>query len=445
MKETTSTIKNMYLLRNNTFLNQLSNMDNNVYKVTSFILAKLQIQLQKQFPELNIDVYYKLDDVMKININIDDLKSLGLDHNLLFGKGLTNLLTKIRNTNVEFISYITGKLIISGLVAEFQKDLKNRRITAFISKEVFMFLLDYNLKFRKQYNTEDLIEINPKLIITKDSIIDDSISPKETNRRLPKTLLTGYSKIDMKIVKEFKSYYTQIMFIDFKSAIEKNNSKKIIKSYSMRVNYTIEKIRNKFKLENKYKKYSDLKKNVIDTFVNEINKSKYMEVSYIEIFKTSRGGKKVVEIEFYIKILNKLLIVDDEIIEQTAMSINEDINENKNTVQTLISKIYNSTGKRLSENTITNLFNMYGEFETTEAINKLCIISDKENKIKAPKAYLIKMLDNDKINKKQQQNKQSHKKDNSFFNFQEREYDYDYLEKVLTGEEEYDGRPYSKY
>ena len=48
-------------------------------------------------------------------------------------------------------------------------------------------------------------------------------------------------------------------------------------------------------------------------------------------------------------------------------------------------------------------------------------------------------------NGRKQQSKQSHKKDNSFFNFQERGYDYDYLEKVLTGEEEYDGRPYSKY
>ena len=47
--------------------------------------------------------------------------------------------------------------------------------------------------------------------------------------------------------------------------------------------------------------------------------------------------------------------------------------------------------------------------------------------------------------RKQQKNNQSKRKDNSFFNFQEREYDYDYLEKVLVGEEEYDGRPYSKY
>ena len=440
MKETTPTIKNMYLLRNNTFLNQLSNMDNNVYKVTSFVLAKLQIQLQKQFPELTIDVYYKLDDVMKINIDINDLKSLGLDHNLLFGKGLTNLLSKVRNTNIEFISYITGKLIISGLVTEFQKDMKNKKITAFVSKEVFMFLLDYNLKFRKQYNTEDLIEVNPKLIITKDSIIDDSISLKEINRRLPKTLLTGYSKIDMKIVKEFKSYYTQIMFIDFKSAIEKSNANTIIKKYYIKLNYSIEKIRCKFKLENKYKKYSDLKKNVIDTFVNEINKSKYMNIKYDEIFKTSRGGKKVVEIEFNVTMLDRLLTLDDEIIEQIEISINDTI-KSSDITQVLISKIYNSTGKRLSENTITNLFNMYGEFETTEAINKLCIISDKENKIKAPKAYLIKMLDNGR----KQQSKQSKRKDNSFFNFQEREYDYDYLEKVLTGEEEYDGRPYSKY
>ena len=444
MKETTPTIKNMYLLRNNTFLNQLSNMDNNVYKVTSFVLAKLQIQLQKQFPELTIDVYYKLDDVMKINIDINDLKSLGLDHNLLFGKGLTNLLSKIRNTNIEFISYITGKLIISGLVTEFQKDMKNKKITAFVSKEVFMFLLDYNLKFRKQYDTKDLIEINPKLIITEDTYKENAITYTQ-RKKLPKTLLTGYSKIDIKIIKEFKSYYTQIMFIDFKSAIEKSNANTIIKKYYIKLNYSIEKIRCKFKLENKYKKYSDLKKNVIDTFVNEINKSKYMNIKYDEIFKTSRGGKKVVEIEFNVTMLDRLLTLDDEIIEQIAISTNDTI-KSSDIIQVLISKIYNSTGKRLSENTINDLFHMYGKFETNEAINKLCVISDNKNKIKAPKAYLIKMLDNDKINKQQKQNNnQSKRKDNSFFNFQERKYDYDYLEKVLVGEEEYDGRPYSKY
>lgn len=47
--------------------------------------------------------------------------------------------------------------------------------------------------------------------------------------------------------------------------------------------------------------------------------------------------------------------------------------------------------------------------------------------------------------RKQQKNNQSKRKDNSFFNFQEREYDYDYLEKVLIGEEDYDGRSFSKY
>ena len=47
--------------------------------------------------------------------------------------------------------------------------------------------------------------------------------------------------------------------------------------------------------------------------------------------------------------------------------------------------------------------------------------------------------------RKQQKNNQSKRKDNSFFNFQEREYDYDYLEKVLVGEEDYDGRSFSKY
>lgn len=63
-------------------------------------------------------------------------------------------------------------------------------------------------------------------------------------------------------------------------------------------------------------------------------------------------------------------------------------------------------------------------------------IKDKQKVIINPKEI---------SNGKKQQSKQSKRKDNKFFNFPEREYDYDYLEKVLTGEEEYDGRPYSKY
>ena len=66
-------------------------------------------------------------------------------------------------------------------------------------------------------------------------------------------------------------------------------------------------------------------------------------------------------------------------------------------------------------------------------------IKDKQKVIINPKE-----ISNGRKQQKQNNN-QSKRKDNSFFNFQEREYDYDYLEKVLTGEEEYDGRPYSKY
>lgn len=66
-------------------------------------------------------------------------------------------------------------------------------------------------------------------------------------------------------------------------------------------------------------------------------------------------------------------------------------------------------------------------------------IKDKQKVIINPKG-----ISNGRKQQKQNNN-QSKRKDNSFFNFQEREYDYDYLEKVLVGEEDYDGRSFSKY
>ena len=81
------------------------------------------------------------------------------------------------------------------------------------------------------------------------------------------------------------------------------------------------------------------------------------------------------------------------------------------------------------------------DYEAIKQGRKICAlrfkIKDKQKVIINPKEIYN--------GRKQQKNNQSKRKDNSFFNFQEREYDYDYLEKVLTGEEEYDGRPYSKY
>ena len=63
-----------------------------------------------------------------------------------------------------------------------------------------------------------------------------------------------------------------------------------------------------------------------------------MNVKYDEIFKTSRGGKKVVEIDFNVTMLDKLLTLDDEIVEQIAISIN-DTPKSSDTIQMLISKI----------------------------------------------------------------------------------------------------------
>lgn len=409
-------VTDTYLLRNNTFINQLSNMDNNSYKILVYALAKMQIELTKTYPKIDIETYKKLDNAMMVKMSPSELSYLGINRTSLIGKGLEKTLDKLRNTPINFISYITGEHVLGYAIAQFNVNPKTKEITALISKDVFMFLLDFKLDFRKQYDTEYLIELENDKIDIETKIV----KPKPNKKNiLPSTLLAGYSKVDLKIVKNFKSYYTQMMFVEFKSALEKQSINKSINKTKIKLSYTIENIKVKFNLEGKYNKYSDLRKKVIDTFVNEINKSGYMIINYDEILTTGRGGKRVSKLEFHISGTNKLLELNSKVDDEIAITSNSE----QSIEQQIINQIIQHTGKRLSVKTINDLINSYSLKNVLTCVEKMC---DSTKKITAPKAYLTKMLIN-------YHNENSSYKQCKFFNFESHDYDYDDLEKQLLG------------
>lgn len=64
-----------------------------------------------------------------------------------------------------------------------------------------------------------------------------------------------------------------------------------------KINYTISELKELLMLENKYNKYSDFKRKVIDSSVNELNKTNIFEIEY----KENKNGRKVTNIDFFVK------------------------------------------------------------------------------------------------------------------------------------------------
>lgn len=67
-----------------------------------------------------------------------------------------------------------------------------------------------------------------------------------------------------------------------------------------KINYTISELKELLMLENKYNKYSDFKRKVIDSSVNELNKTNIFEIAY----KENKTGRKVTNIDFFVKDLD---------------------------------------------------------------------------------------------------------------------------------------------
>nr|WP_283697481.1 RepB family plasmid replication initiator protein [Clostridium perfringens] len=214
---------------------------------------------------------------------------------------------------------------------------------------------------------------------------------------------------------ELKRYFSQYKLFTPLSFKSKYSIRlyQIFKANEIRKNFTIslESLREILNLQQKsYESFNRLKERVINTSLEEINKTDI----YVK-FEEIKTGRKVTAIKFYIKenknlsnnkikLLNEKLKTNENIEKLKQLFKNHEISlEN-------LSKIYESSGEDIEK--IKKVY----EYSKTQKINNLV-------------GFMIKMV---KDNNFQEPIKQF--KDNKIHNFTEREYyDYEKLEKGLLG------------
>lgn len=407
-------LKETYLLKNNTLLNIKGNISNTAYKILLYVLAKKQKELLITYKNIDSDTVDKLPLFLKIDLNKDELKFLNICDVYTYGKGLSKILNEINDSKVNFISYITGNLVFSHLVSEFRVDMNTGNISASISKEVFMYLLDYKLELK----------------------------PKNTLKEKP-LFKKGYSLLYLSNTLSLKSYYSQIFFELFKVALEQENIVK--QTDNFKKSFTIEYLRELFTLESKYSKYKDFKKNIIDRVKNELESKGLFNIMFNEIKTKARGGFKVTALEFIVKkgpkydylvnLSHNKPIEPNEIIDVKYYPVDDcNLSFSKRKVLELKAK----ANIRLSESTINDAVSAYNEDIVSRAIFNL-INSSKSKHIRAPKQYLIVTLEDIKRDVDARAlNKDTKNKSKSIANFTQREYDYKALEEgLLYGEGDY--------
>lgn len=124
----------------------------------------------------------------------------------------------------------------------------------------------------------------------------------------------GYTPINLKVYIELKNPNSQRLYDLLRLW---SNTKSLI-------SYEIDEIRELFMLEDKYSKYSDLKKRVIAPAVNELNKTDMFDIDFTE----KKSGKKVHSIDFTVKDKDKRKYFQTEIdtnIISEEVAITEDI------------------------------------------------------------------------------------------------------------------------
>ena len=395
MEEGILPIHQLYLLRNNSFLKQEANLSNTEYKVLSLTMAKVQKELLEKYPKWNKETIEKMPPAIECCLDIEELKQLDIRSNDLVGKNLSKMLNKLNKTEVNFISYITGGYVFSHLISEFEVSKKTGNIRALMSKQVFMFLLDYNASFDFRANFPEYEEVKN--------------TPKPKTRLIAK----GYTKLNITTIDKFKSYYTQIMFAHFKNELEKKVSK-CGKIESFDITYTIDSLRKIFgtnieytngQKKVKYKNYADFKKAVIDRAISELMETKCFIISYKEKYETQRGKNKVVALIFSISPGDELEYVNNsnckrakENAENNIVDVKyEELRNNNQTRPTsiterLVLKLKEESKIVLAVSTIQNFIDTYGETNVKRAVNSL-IVKSEEERVRAPKKYLLTVLE----------------------------------------------------
>ncbi|MGC5816085.1 RepB family plasmid replication initiator protein, partial [Clostridium perfringens] len=262
-------------------------------------------------------------------------------------------------------------------------------------------------------------ELITKLILFKtndDNFIQGTfLSTAEYKKSNGKVILEFSPKVAPYLL-ELKRYFSQYKLFTPLSFKSKYSIRlyQIFKANEIKKNFIIslDDLREILNLQQKsYESFNRLKERVINTSLEEINKTDI----YVN-FETIKTGRKVTYLKFYIK-ENKNLSNDNEIqLINERLETNENIKELKHLFKKHkisaenLSKIYESSGKNIEK--VKKVY----EYSKTQKIDNLV-------------GFMIKMV---KDNNFQEPIKQY--KYNKLHNFTEREdYDYENLEKGLLG------------
>lgn len=262
-------------------------------------------------------------------------------------------------------------------------------------------------------------ELITKLILFKtndDNFIQGTfLSTAEYKKSNGKVILEFSPKVAPYLL-ELKRYFSQYKLFTPLSFKSKYSIRlyQIFKANEIKKNFIIslDDLREILNLQQKsYESFNRLKERVINTSLEEINKTDI----YVN-FETIKTGRKVTYLKFYIK-ENKNLSNDNEIqLINERLETNENIKELKHLFKKHkisaenLSKIYESSGKNIKK--VKKVY----EYSKTQKIDNLV-------------GFMIKMV---KDNNFQEPIKQY--KYNKLHNFTEREdYDYENLEKGLLG------------
>ena len=374
-------VDKLYFLRNNTFLKQEADLTNTEYKVLNLVMARMQKMLIKKYPVWNKNTVEKMETTIDCTISLNEIKQLNIRERDTKGEKLKEILEKLNNKQVRFVSYITGGYVGSHLIAEYEiiKTGNSIDIKFTMTKQVFMFLLDYNANFDFRENFPNAKEVQE--------------SPKPAKKLISR----GYSKLEIGVVKKLRSYYSQIMFTHFKAELEKRAMKDIdIKEFT--ITYDLDWLRKTLGLdeEEKYKRFPDFRRNVLDVVKKELNTNKLFIIDYTENLALAKGRRRVVSIDFNVAIGEELDYNIPKVknnIPTEEECVDVEFKEVKTTLaESLCAKLRVSSSIRLAVNTLQNFIDTYGEINVRRAVNSL-MIKTEEERVRAPKKYLLTVLE----------------------------------------------------
>lgn len=426
-----------YLLKNNTLLKTKQDISSVEEHVITYTLAKAQKKLIQMFDKKSVYNTSQFPSEIAVTVSNNEIKSI-CDNRQYYGKaGLQKLCDALGSIRMNFVSYIDGYHTNTALIKSFKWSEDNPdEIIISIDKEVYLFLIDYTLNLKGSNIIIDEIKTPDGLKKKDTNKNNDRIENAVFNIKEKSQYAKGYSRIELSFFKDIKNVYARNIFYDLKAAIENNkvynsNASKIEKTY------TIESLRERFMLENKYARFTDFNSRVLKTIKSQINDSEYMVIDYTCQTKKARGGNKVVAVTFVATITEKLLSLDAKY--NTVLVPQKEQQDTSSTLAEGLSNKVRQEGKlNVGVKTFNELIDTYSESIVKRAVLALLSANEKE-RIKAPKRWLLRTLEDMQTRENGyvvQQGVQGGINPMKFNNFKGRDYsqdEWDSMEKRLLG------------